>query len=329
MLARGYSLRLPKQGLRCSTCRRLTIRSIFEPDDEADQQRPQQMSKRKQLPSDKPWDGEESVAESVLRMIMDKYRAPLRVEGAARRQLPQPQLHPNQVQGLFEERSHDNISSGQKALMRDKSVRSRKQKRLMNAREAALDYSLSQKYPVEQKDETAANHEEPRPRSINEIQSLAEERIREARARGDFDNLPGRGKPIPKDIYEDSPFLDRTEYFLNRIIQRQGAAPPWVMMQQEVDTETSNFRTRLRSSILTRVDILYREKGGNTPDRRAILQYWDENDGEYFRVHLNHLNQRLRSYNVMCPPSVRKNRLLFEREVNDMLDVILEDSTRT
>ncbi|KAI9498467.1 hypothetical protein BDB00DRAFT_449980 [Zychaea mexicana] len=327
---------------RCSGKRALSSsRNIFDPEPN-EQKAISSRNKQQQLPIDKPWDGEESVADSVLRMIMDKYNKPLRVEGAARRQLPQPQTYSPHVQGLYDtadsSKSNGNgtinnssqeestLSSGEKAILRDKAVRSRRQKRIMNAREAALDYSLEKKYPSSspttttmttkknyEKDDAMKNNndeETQRPRSIAQIGLLAEERIREARAQGHFDNLAGRGKPISTDINENNPFVDRTEYFLNRIVQRQGAAPPWIMMQQEVDTETTMFRTDLERSM--RLYLIDQEQR-----KSASLREWRQNNQEYFAKLLKRLNGRLRSYNVMCPASVRKLRLDLEDELQE------------
>lgn len=58
------------------------------------------------------------------------------------------------------------------------------------------------------------------PGTINGIASLANKRIEDAIARGQFKNLP-RGKKIERDYSASSPFIDTTEYFMNKIIQRQ------------------------------------------------------------------------------------------------------------
>lgn len=305
---------------RTCTCRwgirTLVTRSIFDHDPEQDRLNKlaaQQRELQQQSQQEKPWDGQESVADSVLRMIMDKYNKPLRVEGAARRHLPQPQVHPSQVQGLYNNDDKQETSSGEKAVLRDKLNRSRKQKRIMSARDAAFDYSMERKYPSTQHEkEKKEEQEQERPRSIAEIGLLAEERIREAKAKGYFDNLAGRGKPIPVDIHESNPFVDRTEYFLNRIVQRQGAAPPWIMMQQQVDTEITQLRTSLeRSLALCLMD-------GDIQSTTRVLRDWKQQHGDYFDKLLEKVNQQVRSYNVMCPASVRKNRIDLDEELQDV-----------
>ena len=61
----------------------------------------------------------------------------------------------------------------------------------------------------------------------------------EARARGAFDNLKGAGKPLQKEVAENNPFISSEEYLLNAYVQRNGATPPWVELQQGMITRSS------------------------------------------------------------------------------------------
>jgi hypothetical protein len=81
------------------------------------------------------------------------------------------------------------------------------------------------------------------------VLSCGQDKIEQARRDGSFNTLKGRGKPIPKEDGEEanSP-LSRTEILMNRIVKRQGVAPPWVELQGELDVNLSNFRTELRST---------------------------------------------------------------------------------
>lgn len=55
--------------------------------------------------------------------------------------------------------------------------------------------------------------------------------MQRARNEGLFQGIKGRGKPIVKANEESNPFISREEFLMNRIVQRQGAAPPWVEFQ--------------------------------------------------------------------------------------------------
>lgn len=55
--------------------------------------------------------------------------------------------------------------------------------------------------------------------------------LQRARNEGQFRILKGRGKPLVRESEASNPFIDREEFLMNRIVQRQGAAPPWVEFQ--------------------------------------------------------------------------------------------------
>src|SRR5271170_6336257 len=74
--------------------------------------------------------------------------------------------------------------------------------RLSAAKEASQGYSLLK--------EKLSPGFRAMPATMEGLASLAEERIQEARARGEFKHLPGRGKPAKKDHLNDSPHIDRT-----------------------------------------------------------------------------------------------------------------------
>ncbi|CAM3815907.1 DUF1992 domain-containing protein [Cohnella lubricantis] len=65
------------------------------------------------------------------------------------------------------------------------------------------------------------------------ISSIVEERIREAQARGDFDHLPGRGKPLPPDELASVPDALRIGY---RLLKNAGAIPPELELRKEMVT---------------------------------------------------------------------------------------------
>ncbi|KAI8982554.1 hypothetical protein BDB01DRAFT_793162 [Pilobolus umbonatus] len=304
-------------------------KTIFDADDEPTK------PVKKQDPDDKPWDGEEPVKFSVLRMIMDKYRAPLRVEGAARRNLPRPQpytLPPTPI-------SAKEKSPAQKQKEREERQRQMKQNRIVNAKEAAFEYKMESKYPTpavrEHMDENVhlndtvkksatkkdINWEDwdlrDKPISIDEMGIWSDEMIRSARARGEFDDLPGRGKPLKQDPVLNNPYVDRTEYFLNRILQRNGAAPPWVMMQAEVDTEVTTVKSQLNSAFDRCLTILKHEQ--RMLSKAVVLDKFESSEKSYFNKEMERINKRLRSYNVMCPSPVRKQLLDLDKEITALM----------
>jgi len=52
--------------------------------------------------------------------------------------------------------------------------------------------------------------------------------------------LKGRGQPLASHMDESNPFIAREEFLMNRIVQRNGAAPPWVELQNGAFTQFIN-----------------------------------------------------------------------------------------
>ena len=62
---------------------------------------------------------------------------------------------------------------------------------------------------------------------------LVEEKIREAMARGEFDNLPGKGKPIDLDAYFATPEDVRIAYSL---LKSSGFVPEEAQLLKDVES---------------------------------------------------------------------------------------------
>lgn len=129
--------------------------------------------------------------------------------------------------------------------------------RLANARDRTSIYAaaLSNEMSEEERNQMRKELQErfspgarPMPTTLQGLTSLANERIEDAIARGQFKNIPrGKGKNVERDYNASSPFLDTTEYFMNKIIQKQEIVPPWIEKQQELVKSVASFRGRLRN----------------------------------------------------------------------------------
>jgi DnaJ-like protein len=69
-------------------------------------------------------------------------------------------------------------------------------------------------------------------------EKLIEEKIREAMEKGEFDNLPGKGKPLDLDAYFATPADLRLGY---SVLKSAGCLPAEVEMQTEIES----LKTRL------------------------------------------------------------------------------------
>ncbi|KAJ5170274.1 uncharacterized protein N7500_003057 [Penicillium coprophilum] len=102
------------------------------------------------------------------------------------------------------------------------------------------------------------------PISITGLSSLADERIADAIARGQFKKIRrGKGVNTKPDPNASSAFIDTTEYFMNKIIQQQEIVPPWIEKQQQLGLELNRFRERLRADWRRHAAILIASKGGS------------------------------------------------------------------
>ncbi|MDJ0667447.1 MAG: DUF1992 domain-containing protein [Desulfobacterales bacterium] len=90
------------------------------------------------------------------------------------------------------------------------------------------------------------------------FQKIVEERIRVAQQKGQFDNLDGRGKPLPRDVIGDTVPEDlRLSY---RILKNADCVPPEVELQHEIrrteDLLTGMTETRDKYGILKKINFL-------------------------------------------------------------------------
>lgn len=72
------------------------------------------------------------------------------------------------------------------------------------------------------------------------IEDLVEDTVREAQARGDFDNLPGKGQPLR---FTENPLVPPHVEMANRLLANAGFAPDWVELAREIDADTSRCRS--------------------------------------------------------------------------------------
>ncbi len=90
------------------------------------------------------------------------------------------------------------------------------------------------------------------------FQKIIEERIRVAQQKGQFDNLDGRGKPLPRDVIGDTVPEDlRLSY---RILKNADCVPPEVELKHEIrrteDLLAGMTETRDKYGILKKINYL-------------------------------------------------------------------------
>jgi len=125
------------------------------------------------------------------------------------------------------------------------------------------------------------------------------------------------------------------EYFLNRILQRQGAAPPWVQAQVDLVAAFTSFRDSLRTEWLRHVTRQISLAPGNLASHIAtaesfvsrdiaanytLREYkvdWEAREEKYHTLAVEELNAKTRSYNTIAPYTARKGYTTLRQELED------------
>jgi hypothetical protein len=203
------------------------------------------------------WMGTESLHDASLRMLNDSHK-PLRLG------------RPPKMPGVPVPQS---IDTGHKRIKDGRGLR------LANARDRStvyanlnededLEATEREKRLQELKDRFDPSARAIVPGTIQGLANLANKRIEDAIARGQFKNIKrGKTANVERDYNASSPFIDTTEYFMNKIIQKQEIVPPWIEKQQELTSAASKFRTRLRADWKRHAARMIASKGGSLVDQ--------------------------------------------------------------
>ncbi|MEE6467980.1 hypothetical protein FKM82_008126 [Ascaphus truei] len=120
------------------------------------------------------------------------------------------------------------------------------------------------------------------------VERLVEDLIQESMAKGDFDNLSGKGKPLEKFSY--CPHVDPMTHNLNRILIDNGYQPEWINLQKEIRHTIDKLRKEVLSS---------RKKLGE-PMTHTKNQQWGE-ICEQLKADITKLNKRINNFNLVVP----------------------------
>lgn len=82
-------------------------------------------------------------------------------------------------------------------------------------------------------------------RSETDIVNIVEKRIWQSMEEGDFENLPGKGKPL--DV-STNPHAAPDEDTLYRILSKNGCAPEWVELNKQIRNDAADWRTSLKKA---------------------------------------------------------------------------------
>ncbi|KAJ7428250.1 DnaJ subfamily C member 28 [Willisornis vidua] len=120
------------------------------------------------------------------------------------------------------------------------------------------------------------------------VERLVEDLIQESMAKGDFDNLRGKGKPLQK--FSDCPHIDPMTHNLNRILIDNGYQPEWILLQKEIRETIEQLRKGVVAS---------RRKLGE-PMSPSEQKQWGQ-VCEQFMEDIRKLNKRVDNFNLVVP----------------------------
>lgn len=137
-------------------------------------------------------------------------------------------------------------------------------------------------------------------RSIEEI-------IQKAIQDGEFDNLPGKGKPLALD---DNPFLDPEWQLAYHLLKQNGFAPQFIEQRQVIEVELGAAREALSRTWAWRLRELERGK-----EVAFVEAQWTKAKF-LFQSRIEKINQQIKSNNLQAPtPLLTRLPIKFENEL--------------
>ncbi|KAH8175541.1 DnaJ, subfamily C [Sarocladium implicatum] len=201
-----------------------------------------------------PWTGTESTEDSVLRML-DDARKPLKPGQRGKFKPPPVDMRLKKA---------PKMNTGQRiASVREKAM----EYSSTEAKSSGMSNEEREEYRKELRERFAPSAR-AMPNSITGLAGLANERIEDAIARGQFKDIP-RGKDVKRDTRADNPFINTTEYIMNKMIQRQDIVPPWIEKQQDLVKAAAAFRARLRNDWKRHAARMIASEGGSLVEQLA------------------------------------------------------------
>lgn len=114
-----------------------------------------------------------------------------------------------------------------------------------------------------------------------------DEAIQNAMNNGEFDNLPGMGKPLPP---ERTSFEDPTMKLAYKIMKEHEVVPAWIAERREIVEKLEQARQTLKAAWQ------WHEQSRIT-DAHAATRYWQRAEGN-FRSEAQRLNKRIFDFNL-------------------------------
>jgi len=134
-----------------------------------------------------------------------------------------------------------------------------------------------------------------------------DEQIRQAIEKGEFDNLPGKGKPL--DLTQN-PYEDPAWGMAYKMLKSSGHTLPWIETRQSIEMEYEAALKSLARTWNWRQSSLAKEQ----PD--SIIEVEWQRSVMIFKEKVVGLNKRIFNYNLEAPSDqFRRRKIDPEREI--------------
>ncbi|KAL3825832.1 hypothetical protein ACJIZ3_021861 [Penstemon smallii] len=137
-------------------------------------------------------------------------------------------------------------------------------------------------------------------RSETDIINVVEQRVWHAMEEGQFENLPGKGKPLDLSC---NPHADPAEDTLYRILNKNGCAPEWVELNKEIRNSIAEWRAALK-------------RAWACTDEHHDSKWLESS--EALKLQLRNINNKVFHYNLIVPFGRQMNGLKWEREIDKL-----------
>ena len=142
-----------------------------------------------------------------------------------------------------------------------------------------------------------------------------EEQIHEAQARGDFDNLPGTGKPLNLD---DNLFIG-DKALAYSLLKQNGYAPPEVELAKEIRTQFEKTQEKLEKLRQQRKSLYTRRIPPFESEKRAFNYAIEKATAQYDQL-LRELNRKILNLNLTTPSPMHMPPFEVEKLVQQFRD---------
>ncbi|KAJ8039876.1 DnaJ-like subfamily C member 28 [Holothuria leucospilota] len=142
------------------------------------------------------------------------------------------------------------------------------------------------------------------------IEKMVDNFIQQYINQGDFENLPGKGKPLPPGA-DYWPFVDTTQYKLNQVMINNGAFPEFIALEKEIKARLANAKEQLFRA---------RVKLGPEPLNSFNQKKWDDMLRS-FEKSVKKINKIVEKFNMVVPVlRLQKAQIQAKKEVKEVLN---------